>query len=92
VLAVTSVTNLTGGLLILIIIILIYVKTDSISTNPLFFVSGRSVFQGEIENISGTGIRKKVFLISDDAVLDLNNIFKLQHLVGDAYYIISSRQ
>ncbi|WP_045519029.1 hypothetical protein [Neobacillus niacini] len=87
---VKSITNLTGGLLILIIIILIYVKTDSISTNPLFFISGRNVFEGEIQNISGTGLNKKVFLISEEADLDLNNKFKLQHLAGDVYYIISS--
>ncbi|PEW56322.1 hypothetical protein [Bacillus cereus] len=88
---VKSVTNLTGGLLILGIIILIYVKTDSISTNPLFFVTGRSVFQAEITNTSGSENRRKVFLISEDEFLDLNDKFIIQHLVGDVYYIVSRR-
>lgn len=88
---VKSVTNLLGGLLILGIIILIYVKTDSISTNPLFFVIGRNVFQAEITSTSGSGIRKNVFLISEDGYLDLSEEFRIQHLVGDVYYVISSR-
>ncbi|PGD69859.1 hypothetical protein COM44_14165 [Bacillus wiedmannii] len=77
--------------MILGIIILIYVKTDSISTNPLFFVTGRSVFQAEITNTSGSENRRKVFLISEDEFLDLNDKFIIQHLVGDVYYIVSRR-
>ncbi|KAB2400095.1 MULTISPECIES: hypothetical protein [Bacillus cereus group] len=88
---VKSVTNLSGGLLILAIIILIYVKTDSISTNPLFFVTGRTVFEAEITNTSGSNSKRKIFLISEEQFLDLNGKFLLQHLVGNVYYVISSR-
>lgn len=86
---VKSITNLFGALIILILVIIIYVKTDSISTNPLFFLSGKHIYEADIQSMNGH-IINTVYLISDERDLDLNNSFKVQHLVENIYYILCS--
>ncbi|AFM40263.1 hypothetical protein Desaci_1233 [Desulfosporosinus acidiphilus SJ4] len=91
-----SVVNLVVTLFIIIVIIVIYVKTDSISICPLFFTSGRNVYRAEISDQTkeiekvNPLVRLDVIIIIKERTLDLNNKFRVQKLVANVYYLTTS--
>lgn len=92
----TSVINLVLTLLTILIVILIYVKTDSISICPLFFTSGKYVYKAtiseyprEMEAIDPS-LRKTVVIITPTKNLDMNRKFRVTKLIGDVYYLTNT--
>ncbi|WP_060533888.1 hypothetical protein [Paenibacillus bovis] len=89
----SSVVNLTVSMFIIIFIITVYVKTDSIATCPLFFVSGRQVYQGVISNRSrdeeeaNPDVRLKAVLIVREKDMNLDIKYRAQVLVSNVYMI-----
>ncbi|MDM5214637.1 hypothetical protein QUF94_24960 [Peribacillus sp. NJ4] len=88
-----SIINLIVSLLIILFIISVYVKTDSISVCPLFFVSGRQVFKAVMseytkeEENRDPSLRKEVIIITLEKNLDLNGNFRAQRLVNNVFYV-----
>lgn len=87
----SSVVNLTVSLFMIVFIISVYVKTDSIATCPLFFVSGRQVYQGVIsvssraEEENNPDLRRNVVLIIREREMNLNVKYRAQRLVDNVY-------
>ncbi|MFD5022303.1 hypothetical protein ACFWMP_25715 [Paenibacillus sp. NPDC058367] len=92
-----SVINLVLTVLTIGIVILIYVKTDSISVCPLFFTSGKYVYIATISEYSremealDPSLRKSVIIITPTKELDLNRKFRVSKLNGDVYYLTNTR-
>ncbi|WCK54744.1 hypothetical protein PP175_01520 [Aneurinibacillus sp. Ricciae_BoGa-3] len=92
-----SVINLTVSLLIIIVVIAIYVKTDFISVCPLFFTSGRHVFKAIIstssqeEEAMNPSLKISAIIITKEKNLNLNNKFKAEKLVSNIYYLAVNR-
>lgn len=88
-----SVINLIVSLLIIIVIIAIYVKTDYISVCPLFFTSGRHVYKAVISRYSkedealDPSLRVSAIIITKEKSLDLNYKFRAVKLINDIYYL-----
>lgn len=89
----SSLINLIISLLIIICVIVIYVKTDSISSSPILFFSGRKVYKGEIsqgtteEELLNPFLREEVVLIVKQDKLDLNKKFYGDSLVKGVFYL-----
>ncbi|MEK4236201.1 hypothetical protein [Paenibacillus sp. FSL H7-0714] len=88
-----SVINFTVTFLIIVIIIIIYVKTDYISVCPVFFISGRHLFKATISDQSRANeainplSRQKVIIITRDKSMNLNNKFRTEKLINNIYYV-----
>lgn len=91
-----SAINLMVTLTIIVIVIAIYVKTDSISVCPVFFMSGRQVYKAIISDQSkeaeaaNPSIRKDVIIITSEKSLDLNNKFRTENLISNIFYLSSN--
>lgn len=88
----SSVVNLAVSIIIIVYVISIYVKTDSISSCPLFFFSGRKVYKGIIslgtkEEEENPSIRKEVIIIMKKENLNLNDKMRGEKLVNNVYYL-----
>lgn len=89
----SSIMNVALSLLVIIFIISVYVKTDTISSCPLFFVSGRQVLKGIIsehtleEEREHPEYRKHVICLVKEKDLDLSTSYRGQHLVSNMYMI-----
>lgn len=88
-----SVVNLVVTFMIIVIVIFIWVKTDSISACPLFFTSGRHVYRAvisdqpkEVEALDPLS-RMDVIIITCEKNLDLNHKFRVQKLVNNVFYL-----
>lgn len=93
----SSVLNLTVSIIIITYVILIYVKTDSISSCPLFFFSGRQVYKGIIsqgtkeEETTNPSLRREVFMIVKRENLDLNKKMRGEKLVRSVFYLTKTK-
>ncbi|MCK8487025.1 hypothetical protein M0651_07575 [Paenibacillus sp. MBLB2552] len=91
-----SAVNLMVTLAIIVIVIAIYVKTDSISVCPVFFLSGRQVFkaitsdQSKEAEAANPSARKDVIIITREKSLNLNYRFRTVNLIGNIYYLVSN--
>lgn len=91
----SSIINLVVSIVIIICVIAIYVKTDSISSCPLFFFSGRKIYKGIIsqgtkeEETINPFLRKEVIIILKQENLTLNNQMRGGELVKNVYYLTS---
>lgn len=89
----SSVVNLTITCWVIVIVVFIYVKTDTISVCPIFFLSGRRVYKGIIsdqlkeEEQSNPLARQEVILITNVRSLNSDKTFRTVHLIGDVYYM-----
>lgn len=89
----TSVINLAVSIIIIFCVISIYVKTDSISSCPLFFFSGRRVYKGIIsqgtkeEESADSSLRKEVVIILKEENLNLNGKMRGEELVNNVFYL-----
>lgn len=92
-----SAVNLTVTFLIIVVVIVIYVKTDFISVCPVFFTSGRHVYKATISDQSkeaeaaDSSIRQEVIVITAEKSLNLNNKFRAVKLIGNIYYLAGNR-
>jgi hypothetical protein len=93
-----SAINLMVTLAIVVIVIVIYVKTDFISVCPVFFMSDRQVYKAIISDQSkeaeaaDPSIRKDVIIITREKSLNLNNKFRTVNLINNIYYLSSNRK
>lgn len=93
----SSIINLFISIMIIVYVINIYVKTDSISACPIFFFSGRAVYKGiistgskEEEQVNPT-LRRSVVMIMKKDSIDLINQVRGESLVGNVYYITKNK-
>ncbi|MEK5165831.1 hypothetical protein NYE69_26275 [Paenibacillus sp. FSL R5-0527] len=92
----TSAINLMVTLAIVVIVIVIYVKTDFISVCPVFFMSGRQVYKAIISDQSkeaetaDPSIRKDVIIITREKSLNLNYRFRAVKLINNIFYLSSN--
>ncbi|GGD02271.1 hypothetical protein [Pontibacillus salipaludis] len=88
-----SIMNLWISLLFIFIIIGVYVKTNTISVCPVFFISNRNVFKAVIsehtrqEEESNPQLRKSVYVITFNKNIDMDNKFRAKQIVGNVFYI-----
>jgi hypothetical protein len=88
-----SVINLIVSILIIIIVISIYVKTDTLSVCPLFFTSGRQVYRATMsynkkeDEDRNPSLRLDVIIITREKSLNLDNKFRAQKLINNIYYL-----
>lgn len=93
----SSIINLFISIMIIIYVINIYVKTDSISVCPIFFFSGRAVYKGIISTGSmeeekvNPALRRNVVMVMKKENLDLINQVRGEELVGNVYYISKNK-
>lgn len=93
----SSIMNVALSLLVIIFIISVYVKTDTISSCPLFFVSGRQVLKGIIsehtfeEEQAHPAFRRNVIFIVREKDLNLSTSYRGQHLVSNMYMIAKEK-
>ncbi|SDM15012.1 hypothetical protein [Sediminibacillus halophilus] len=89
----SSAANYTVSLFIIFFIVLIYVKTDSVSVCPVFFLSKWYVYRAIMSNNTrqeeqeNPFLRKEVYIITLTKTLDLDRAFKAKHLVKNVYYV-----
>lgn len=89
----SSITNFAVSLLMIVFIIAVFVKTDTIATCPLFFVSGYRVFKGTIsansreEEAADPELRREVVLLVRGKDLDLGEKYRGETLKGNVYVI-----
>lgn len=89
----SSIVNLAISIIIIAYVIAIYVKTDSISSCPLFFFSGRQIYKGIISQASkeqkkeNPFLRKEVIIILKKRNLNLNKKMRGTELVKGVYYL-----
>ena len=89
----SSITNFAVSLLMIVFIIAVFVKTDTIATCPLFFVSGYRVFKGTIsansreEEAADPELRREVVLLVRGKDLDLGEKYRGEALKGNVYVV-----
>ncbi|NGZ74085.1 hypothetical protein [Saccharibacillus alkalitolerans] len=89
----SSMTNFAVSLLMIVFIIAVFVKTETIATCPLFFVSGFQVYKGTIseytreEEQSEKELRREVVLLVRDKDPDLGEKYRAEQLIGKVYMI-----
>jgi hypothetical protein len=89
----SSVINLIVSLLVISLIIMIFVKTDTVSVCPLFFTSRYFVFKAVIsqntkeEEALNPRLRITTIIITKQKRLNLNNRFKAEKLLNGMYYL-----
>ncbi|GGN95794.1 hypothetical protein [Saccharibacillus kuerlensis] len=94
----SSITNFAVSLLMIVFIIAVFVKTDTIATCPLFFVSGFQVFKGTIsaysleEEAADKGLRQEVVMLVREKDLDLGAKYRGEPLTGKMYVISRSNK
>lgn len=92
-----SIINLFIALFLIVLIIMIYVKTDTISVCPLFFVSGKNVFRGVLsdytkeEETMSPNLRKDVIIITSEKTLNLDSKVRVVNLISNVYYVCVTR-
>lgn len=94
----SSITNFAVSLLMIVFIIAVFVKTDTIATCPLFFVSGYRVFKGTIsaysreEEEEDKELRREVVLLVRENDPDLGERYQGEALSANVYVIGRSRK
>ena len=89
----SSITNFAISLLMIVFIIAVFVKTETIATCPLFFVSGYRVFKGTIsahsreEEAEDPELRREVVLLMKGRAMDLGQRYQVEPLHGSVYVI-----
>ncbi|WP_172250194.1 hypothetical protein [Saccharibacillus deserti] len=89
----SSITHFAVSLLMIVFIIAVFVKTDTIATCPLFFVSGFQVFKGTISEHSTEAekedkeLRREVVLLVREKDLDLGKKYRGERLTGNLYVV-----
>ncbi|OWA36971.1 hypothetical protein B9G55_02530 [Saccharibacillus sp. O16] len=89
----SSMTNFAVSLLMIVFIIAVFVKTDTIATCPLFFVSGYQVYKGTIsqhtleEEKADKELRKEVVLLVRAKDLDLGEKYRGEQVTGKIYML-----
>lgn len=92
----SSIINFLVTVLIIVVVISIYVNTNFIIVCPLFFISGRYVYEGIISEYSkeeeekNSSLRKSVYIITNEKYLDLNNQFRCVKLIDNIYYVVKN--
>ncbi|MEJ8304486.1 hypothetical protein [Saccharibacillus sacchari] len=92
----SSITNFAVSLLMIVFIIAVFVKTETIATCPLFFVSGYRVFKGTIsahskqEEAEDQELRREVVLLVKGRDIDLGEKVRGESLYGNLYVISGS--
>lgn len=87
----SSMTNFAISLLMIVFIIAVFVKTETIATCPLFFVSGYNVFKGTIsahsreEEAKDQELRREVVLLVRGRDIDLGERYQSEALLGNVY-------
>ncbi|MDO3409465.1 hypothetical protein QWJ34_06795 [Saccharibacillus sp. CPCC 101409] len=92
----SSVANFAVSLLMVVFIIAVFVRTDTLATCPLFFVSGLQVFKSTIsehsleEEKADEGLRKEVVLLAREKDLDLGEKYRAVRLAGKVYVVLKA--
>lgn len=87
----SSMTNFAISLLMIVFIIAVFVKTETIATCPLFFVSGYNVFKGTIsahsreEEAKDQELRREVVLLVKGRDIDLGERYQSEAVLGNVY-------
>ncbi|MEH7103395.1 hypothetical protein ACPCXE_00395 [Bacillus velezensis] len=88
-----SFINLAVSFLIIVVVIIIYVKTDFISVCPLFFTTGYQVYEAIISQHSkeaeqeDPSVRIKAIIITKSKNPDLDDRYRGRRLISNIYLI-----
>lgn len=88
-----SILNLAITILTITIVILIYVKTNTLSVCPVFFTSGKYVYKAVISEYpkhmeeENPALRLSVIIITPSKHLDMNKKFRACKLTSNIYYL-----
>ncbi|MCL8470498.1 MULTISPECIES: hypothetical protein [Bacillus] len=89
-----SFINLAVSFLIIVVIIMIYVKTDFISVCPLFFTTGYQVYEAILSEFSkevekeNPSVRVNAIIIIKNKNPDLNDSYRAIRLISNIYLVV----
>lgn len=94
----SSIVNLWVTIIIIVLVITIYVKTDYLISCPIFFVSGYQIFRATLsfstreEEELDESLKKEVIILTKMKCLNLDTKFRVVRLVADIYYVAKEKK